>query len=456
MLAEWQAVLTRLRDSVEEHSFNAWIAPIRCRSEEDGGFRLEVGSTFTREWISRSLLGQIRSAFAAELGRDPALRLVVVEIAEEAAAEVPVPAAVRQEPRRKNVVLPTRPVRIGRLAEHYTFDRFIVGPSNELAYRAACAVGEGSGRGFNPLFVWGGVGLGKTHLISALAHRFVEAGKRSGIALLSAEEFMNQMIEALRLDRMRAFRERFRDLDLLIVDDVEFLAGKERTQAEFFHTFDALFAAGKQVVLTSDKPPQAIPDLTQRLRSRFEGGLNADVRPPTDEMRVAIVQRKAADRDVELAPSVVRLIVDRSGPSVRELEGALTRILAWRDLTERTLDEVAVARLLEPTTRPPRPVTAGQVLASVCRYYRVAIDDLRAQGRERSIAEARQIAMFLCRHLAGMPYAAIGAALGGRDHSTVIYAVRSVETRRGRDTRLDLTLSALERTVREAACRDAA
>lgn len=454
MLAEWQAVLARLRDQVGEHSFNAWIEPIECVAE-DGGFRLEVGSTFLRDWISRRLLGEIRAAFAGVVGVEPPLRIMVVERS-DAPPVAPVRESPRQQPVRKPAVSPGRPVRIGRLLDHYTFDRFVVGPSNELAYRAACAVADGTARGFNPLFVWGGVGLGKTHLINALAHRFLQARKRGAIAFLSAEEFMNQMITALRQDKMRPFRERFRELDLLIVDDVEFLAGKERMQAEFFHTFDALFAAGKQVVLTSDKPPQAIADLTQRLRSRFEGGLNVDVRPPSAEMRLEIVRRKALDRGIDLDEQVLRLVVEHSGANVRELEGALTRILAWRDLTGQALDHDAVANLLEANSRPLRRVTAGQILDAVSRYFQVGVEDLRAHGRERAISEARQIAMYLLRSIGEMPYAAIGDLLGGRDHSTVIYAVRVAEGRRSKDARFDVTVAALERAVREIACREAA
>lgn len=451
MVAEWQAVLARLRERVEEHSYKAWIEPIRCERDEQG-FRLEVPSTFCKDWIVRHFLSDFRDAFRELTGGEPELRVVVVEsLAVDDSAPLVPPAPQRQPAQRKQAVGAARSLRIGKLMEHYTFERFVVGPSNELAYSAAKAVAEKPSRTFNPLFLWGGVGLGKTHLISAIAHRFLAGGARRRIAFLSAEEFMNQMIAALRQDQMKAFRDRFRDLDLLVVDDVEFLAGKERTQEEFFHTFDALFTAGKQVVLTSDKPPQEIPQLAQRLRSRFEGGLNADIRPPTEETRLEIVRRKAAERDVELGDGVARLIVARSGSSVRELEGALTRVLAWAELRDMPLDEPSVARLLAPVGRAPGRVGFDHVIEATSRYFGISVDDLRGYGRERAVADARQIAMFLCRTLCDSSYAAVGEAFNGRDHSTVLYAVGRVEKRRAKDSHLDLTIGALERTLRDAA-----
>lgn len=458
MLAEWQAVLARLRERIGEHSFKAWLDPIRCFRDERG-FRLEVPSSFCRDWVAHHFLTDIRTELHALSGADVDVRLVVVEAetascdsaarveAEEASASAP----LRQPPARKRPVGAARTLRIGQLMESYTFERFVVGPSNELAYSAALAVAEKPSRTFNPLFLWGGVGLGKTHLISAIAHRFLAGGTRRRIAFLSAEEFMNQMIAALRQDQMRAFRDRFRDLDLLVVDDVEFLAGKERTQEEFFHTFDALFTAGKQVVLTSDQPPQAIPQLADRLRSRFEGGLNADIRPPTKATRLEIVRSKAADQKVELGDAVAALIVERSGESVRELEGALTRVLAWAELRNMPIDEASVARLLAPVSRAPGRVSIAHVLETTGKYFGIAVDDLRSHGRERAIADARQIAMFLCRTLCDCSYATIAEAFNGRDHSTIVYAVNRVEKRRPRDVHLDLTLSTLERTLRDAA-----
>lgn len=453
MVAEWHAALTALRTTVDERSFEAWIEPIRCLRDEQG-FRLEVGSAFAREWLQHHYLPNIRAELARAVGEPTDVRVVVVE---GASAAVPQEAGPRRlPPTRKTGAAPTRALRIGRLIPHYTFDHFVVGPSNELAYGAAHALAQEGARNFNPFFLWGGVGLGKTHLISAIAHEFLNRSPRPRIAFLSAEEFMNQMIVALRQDQMNAFRARFRELDMLVVDDIEFIAGKERTQEEFFHTFDALYSGGKQVVLTSDKPPQAIPDLAARLRSRFEGGLNADIKPPTSAMRLEIIRRKASEQGVELAESVVRAIVERSGSSVRELEGALTRVLAWGELRQRAIDERHIGDLLGPVTARSSRVGAATILAGASRYFRIDIATLRSHSRDRATSEARQVAMYLCRQLADMSFAAIAQEFDGRDHSSVVYAVRTIEKRRAKEARLDVLVAALERSLREDSVSSAA
>ncbi len=452
MLTEWHAALTALRTKIDERSFDAWIAPIQC-TRDANGFHLAVGSDFAREWIHRHYLDILRAALAQACGEPVEIRLVVGRPEGAPASDV---GPRRQPPTRKQNAAPTRALRIGRLIPQYTFENFVVGPSNELAYGAAQALALEGARNFNPFFLWGGVGLGKTHLISAIAHAYLDRAPRPQIAFLSAEEFMNQMIVALRQDQMNAFRARFRELDMLVVDDIEFIAGKERTQEEFFHTFDALYVGGKQVVLTSDKPPQAIPDLAARLRSRFEGGLNADIKPPTDAMRMEIVRRKAAEQEVALHEAVVRAIVARSGSSVRELEGALTRVLAWAELRQKPLDERHVAELLGSVGVRSTRVAASTILAGTSRYFRIDVDTLRAHTRDRATSEARQVAMYLCRHLADMSYAAIAQEFGGRDHSTVLYAVRTIEKRRAKEARLDVLVAALERSLREDAVSSAA
>jgi chromosomal replication initiator protein len=318
MEAEWLEALPRLRQLVGDRNFATWIEPIRC-AKNGNGLCLEVGSRFFQEWVTRHFLSAIRQALTRADGTVPALRIAVAgEQARAPAAPVDPPAS------RARFTAPRMP-KIGRLVPDYTFETFVVGESNEVAYQAAHAVAEFPGRRFNPMFLWGGVGLGKTHLINAVAHDLLARPPRRRIACLPAEAFMNTLITALRQDQMGSFRDRFRDLDVLILDDVQFLAGKERTQEEFFHTFNALHSSGRQIVLTSDKPPRAIAELEQRLRSRFEGGLIADIHPPTCAMRIAIVTRKAAAQGVDLPLEVASLVAQRSGPSVRELEGALTR-----------------------------------------------------------------------------------------------------------------------------------
>jgi chromosomal replication initiator protein len=440
MEAEWLAALPRLRQQVGERNFATWIEPILC-TRDDNGLRLEVTSRFFQEWVTRHFLSSIRDALAHGTGTASAVRVVV---ACDASATAQRPAAPPPKPRAAMAVTP----KIGHLVPEYTFESFVVGHANEVAARAARSVAELPGRRFNPFFLWGGVGLGKTHLINALAHELLQRSPRRRMACLSAEAFMNSLITSLRQDQMAAFRDRYRAVDVLILDDVQFLAGKERTQEEFFHTFNALHGAGRQVVLTSDKPPHAIAELEQRLRSRFEGGLIADIHPPTLEMRLAITTRKAARQGVELRPELARMIADRSGPSVRELEGALTRVLAAVVLQNLPLDEALVNHVLPMLTPPVRVLSVDAILNTVSQHFHVSIDDLVSHRRDRPATFARQVAMYLTRTMTEVSFPAIAERFGGRDHSTVMHAVRTVEHRRMQDPGTGQLLSTLENELR--------
>jgi chromosomal replication initiator protein len=451
MVAVWQAALPRLREELGERNFATWIEPIRCTADDDG-LRLEVANQFFQDWVTRHYLATIRTALCQHMLDVPPVRVVVAsrQTNEPAAATpVPVEPAPAPEPRRARIRVKRTP-RIGRLVEEYTFGAFVVGPTNELAYRAARSVTGSSGRRFNPLFVWGGVGLGKTHLTSAIAHEALAQEQPLQVAYLSAEAFTNALITSLRNDQMVAFRDRFREVDLLILDDIEFLSGKERTQEELFHTFNTLYSAGKQVVLTSDKPPHVIGGIEHRLRSRFEGGLIVDIHPPTRDMRLAILKNKAKAQNVDVPDDVAQLIVDRCGTSVRELEGALTRVVAWSTLRKQPIDLASAIQTLAPVTRPLRvSVSVDTVLDRVSRHFGVTVDELKSHQRARSLAAARQVAMYLSRTLAAASFPSIADKFGGRDHSTVMYAVRTVERRRVDDPELSLLLGALERELRE-------
>jgi len=438
MEAEWCEALPRLRERVGERNFATWIEPIQC-GRDASGLRLEVASRFFQEWVSRHFLTTIHDVLAEGGRRSPALRVVVRELAGACGATSR--AAVGAPP------LMRRP-KIGHLVEHYTFETFVVGAANETTYRAARAIADVPGRRFNPLFVCGGVGLGKTHLINALAHELLTHSPSRRVACLSAETFMNSLITAIRHDQMAAFRDRFRALDVLILDDVQFIAGKERTQEEFFHTFNALYAAGRQVVLTSDKPPHAIAELEQRLRSRFEGGLIADIRPPTWEMRLSIVIQKAAGQQVDLPADVADVVARCSGPSVRELEGALARVLATEALCGIPLSVEMARQVLAPVTPCVEPVSVETVQRVVSEHFRLSIADLTAHARTRSLAFPRQVAMYLSRTLAEASFPSIAEKFGGRDHSTVMYAVRTMEQRRQQDPQTGNLLSLLETQIR--------
>jgi chromosomal replication initiator protein len=442
MDATWLEALPLLRQKFGDRNFATWIEPIRC-SRDEHGLRLEVKSRFFQEWVTRHFLSCIRQMLRSASGTVPDVRVVVAANGE--ATSVAPPAATPPAPAPSSR---SRTPKIGRLVAEYTFDSFVVGQANEVAYRAAQSVAEFPGRRFNPFFLWGGVGLGKTHLINALAHDLLGRPPRPRMACLAAEAFMNSLITSLRQDQMAAFRDRFREVDVLILDDVEFLAGKERTQEEFFHTFNALYSAGKQVVLTSDKPPHAIAGLEERLRSRFEGGLIADIHPPTHAMRVAIVTKKAAHHGVDLPAEVAFALAQRSGSSVRELEGALTRVLATANLKGVGLDRELVERVLAPVTRPINPPSADAILEVVGQHFRLSVADLKSHRRARTVVFPRQLAMYLVRTVTDVSFPSIGDLFGGRDHSTVMHAVRAVETKREHDPQTDALVSTLESELR--------
>jgi chromosomal replication initiator protein len=444
MEAVWQAALPKVREQVGERNFATWIEPIRCSSDGEG-LRLEVPNLFFQEWVTRHYLGTIRAVLCQLALEVPPVRVVVgSRQGDPPVAAAPEPAAPRRRTRFKR--LP----RIGCLVPEYTFDAFVVGPTNEVAYRAARAVTSGSGRRFNPLFLWGGVGLGKTHLTSAIAHEALAQTQPLQVGYLSAESFTNNLISSLRNDQMSAFRDRFRDLDVFILDDIEFLVGKERTQEELFHTFNTLYTSGKQVVLTSDKPPSVLSGIEQRLRSRFEGGLIVDIVPPTREMRLEILRAKSQAQGVDLPADVASIIVDRSGDSVRELEGCLTRVIAWTTLQNAPMDAATVNSVLAPVARiPAPPVSVDAILDRVSRHFGVTIEELKSHQRARALATARQVAMYLSRTMAAASFPSIADKFGGRDHSTIIYAVRTVERRRADDPELSVLLGALEREIRD-------
>jgi chromosomal replication initiator protein len=440
MVAEWLEALPRLRQQVGERNFATWIEPIRC-CKDGQGLRLETPSRFFQEWVTRHFLSEIQRALA-ESGC--ALTVCVT-------AGAGVPAQPRRPPAPARPARAVRQPRFGRLVPDYTFDCFVVGDANEVAYQAARTVAATPGQRFNPFFLWGGVGLGKTHLINALAHELLSHAQPRRLACLSAESFINTMVHALRHDQMAAFRERFREVDVLILDDVQFLAGKERTQEEFFHTFNALHDNRRQVVLTSDKPPNEIANLEQHLQSRFEGGLIVDIHPPTPSMRVAIAVAKAAKQGVTLPLDVAAVIAERSGSSVRELEGALTRVVASALLRGLPLDVNLAQGVLTAVVRAAEAITVETVQAVVSEHFRLSVADLTSHQRARAVTFPRQVAMYLSRTVASASYPSIAEKFGGRDHSTVIYAVERLEAKRAQDVSMNALLGALESRLRRQA-----
>ncbi len=335
------------------------------------------------------------------------------------------------------------------LLPKYTFSSFVVGASNQFAHAASMAVASQPAAHYNPLFIYGGVGLGKTHLVNAIGHEVLDRNEGARVLYLSSESFMNELIAALRRDRMDEFKNRFRRIDILILDDVQFLAGRERTQEEFFHTFNSLYEGHHQIVLTSDKFPKQIPDLEERLRNRFEWGLIADIQPPDIETRIAILEKKAEIEQIELPQEVALFLASHINSNVRELEGSLTRLGAFASLNKCPITVDFARQVLHTVLRNDneRAVTIESIQKLVCEFFHVRPNELRSRKRTRSVVLPRQVAMYLCRHYTEASFPVIGDRFGGRDHSTVIHAARVVERRLRVDGAFRATIERLQRSL---------
>jgi chromosomal replication initiator protein len=314
------------------------------------------------------------------------------------------------------------------LNPRFTFDTFVVGSSNQFAHAAARAVGEAPSRSYNPLFLYGGVGLGKTHLMHAIAHEILQRSPQMRVAYLSAERFLNELINALRFEKMHEFKSRYRELDVLLMDDIQFIAGKDSTQEEFFHTFNALHDAQKQIVVTSDALPKEIPTLEERLRSRFEWGLIADIQPPDLEMKVAIIRTKAAAATADIPNDVSLFIAGTVKSNIRELEGRLNRVLAFSSLTGKPVSvELAKETLRDILGHEENRAIPSEILKTVASHYGLRVSDLKAKTNAKPIAFPRQVAMYLCRRLTGLSYPEIGRLFNDKHHSTVMHSVEKIE-----------------------------
>jgi chromosomal replication initiator protein len=331
-----------------------------------------------------------------------------------------------------------------RLSGRYSFDTFIVGASNQFAHAACRAVAEAPSRSYNPLFIYGGVGLGKTHLMHAIGHYVLTHNEGVKLTYISAERFMNEVVNAIRYERILEFRERYRGVDVLLVDDIQFIVGKERTQTEFFHTFNALHDAQKQIVLSSDCPPHQIHELEERLRSRFEWGLIADIQPPDLETKIAILKRKADAEGVSIPDDVALYIAGRIKSNIRELEGSLIRLLAYASLKGQHITMALAQEVLRDVLRrEEKTVTIDMIQKFVADYYRLKLPELKSRNNSKSVAMPRQVAMYLCKSLTTASLPEIGKSFGGKHHSTVIHSIRKVEELRERDSNFNILINSL-------------
>lgn len=444
----WERILARLRDQVTEQVFETWLRPLRYVTREGALLLVATPHRFFKQWVEENYLSQLEDCARKELGPDLSIE-IVVETEEDLDPDrvvQAIPAAVHPSAAQEQTPRPR--TQNGQLNPRYTFDRFVVGVGNQFAQAAAYAVATDPAKSYNPLFIYGGVGLGKTHLLHAIGNFVVEHHPQMRVCYTTAEKFTNELIYSLRTNRMPLFKEKYRNLDILLVDDVQFIAGKQRTQEEFFHTFNDLYTSHKQIVVTSDKFPKEIPDLEERIQSRFEWGLVADIQPPDMETKVAILNRKAEADKIPLPQDVAIFLASVVKSNIRELEGSLIRIGAHASLTNREINlELArevLAKLLETAERETSPDT---ILKAVADHFGVKVSDLRADRKHKAVAVPRQVAMYLMRQLTRASFPEIGQRLGGRDHSTVMYAVKKIEQKMKDDVSFRNTVEALRRAL---------
>lgn len=429
----WKAALGELEMQMTRATFTTWLQGTRALSWVDDEFVVGVRNDFAKDWLENRLLDLIVRTLSGVANRRLCVRFVVWS------DEIIAPNTTMVASTGKaNVRTTTSPAAANatdegmagdasdspRLNRRYTFSTFIVGANNRLAHAAALSVSENPGQTYNPLFIYGGVGLGKTHLLHAIGHHCYQDGHR--VRYISAEAFTNDMVMAIRTKQTPEFRERYRNVDVLLIDDIQFIAGKEGTQDEFFHTFNDLHSHGKQVIISSDRPPKALATLEERLLSRFEWGLTADVQPPDEETRRAILLAKAEEQQWYVPSDVIEFIAHNARQNIRELEGALNKVMAYADLTRQPIDLELVNMALADSLRRPERISVEQIIDIVCRYYNVSGEGIVSSSRKSTIAHPRQVAMYLARTETDASLPQIGAMMGPRDHTTILHGYEKI------------------------------
>jgi chromosomal replication initiator protein len=430
----WDEVLAKVEAKVNRHSFATWFRPTTFQALQGSRLLVQVPNPQFKDWLARNYHGIIAESLH-DLGR---AEVQVVFECESASAAAPDAGSDREA-----VAVSTA------LNPKYTFESFVVGSSNQFAHAAARAVAEIPSKSYNPLFLYGGVGLGKTHLMHAIGHYIQARNRHLNLVYISSDRFINEMINAIRFDRLPAFRQKYRAVDVLLVDDIQFIAGKDRTQEEFFHIFNALHDAQKQIVISSDCPPRQIPTLEERLHSRFEWGLIADIQAPDIETKVAILRKKAEAERVEIPENVALFIASKVRTNIRELEGSLIRLIAYASLTGRDIDLTLAQEILRDLLHTEdKPITIEMIQKFVADQFGVKITELKAKNNSKTVAEPRQIAMYLIKTLTGASLPEIGKAFGGKHHSTVIHSVRKIDTLRKRDPDFDRRINSFVQAFR--------
>jgi chromosomal replication initiator protein len=423
----WEKATKIIKEKISQQNFETWIRPIRITAVEGEVVRLAVPNRFFRDWLIENYRNLIREAMAFSAGVAVELEFLVEQDSQ--------PSAGTKSDKNSPVVSSGTDRKSARngvnagLNPHYSFERFVVGSCNQFAHAASTAVADQPAKNYNPLFIYGGVGLGKTHLLNAIGIKTLHLYPEMHVLFVSAEVFMNELINSIRYDKMPKFREKFRNIDCMLIDDIQFIAGKERTQEEFFHTFNTLHDAGKQIVVTSDKFPKDIPNLEGRLRSRFEWGLIADIQPPEIETKIAILEKKAQENHINLPGNVALYIASQAETNIRELEGYLIRIAAYSSLTGHEIDLDLVKVVLKKLFRQEekKEISIDEIIKTVGAKLNIKISDIKSPRKNKNLVLARQLSMFLAREMTSASFPDIGVKIGGRDHSTVIYAHNKIK-----------------------------
>jgi chromosomal replication initiator protein len=448
----WRAALGELQVSLSPANYETWLKDTALVEVEGDRFRVAAPNGFAKDWLENRYRSLIAQTLARVVGYSVNVEFEVREIDPD---ETVVPDAP-QEIRSSNPKVRVEPSRVGategggvNLNARYTFRTFIVGSANRLAHAASLSVAERPGEAYNPLFLYGGVGLGKTHLMHAVGNAVVARYPRKKVVYATSEKFTNEFITSIQQGRIDDFRARYRKIDLLLIDDIQFIADKERTQEEFFHTFNAIHEDGKQIVLSSDRPPKQIVTLEERLRSRFEWGLIADLTAPDLETRIAILRTKSEEQGVRVDPETLEFIARKVASNIRELEGALNRIVAYASMQGMPISVDLAQAVLSNVLYSPRKraITPERIAMAVSAYYDVDMETLRGKKRDRAIVVPRQIAMYLMREETDVSLLRIGAELGGRDHSTVLHACKKIDQEASRNEELRRELAAVRETI---------
>lgn len=442
----WQEVLEIMASELAKPSFDAWIKDSRPVRLEGNVLYVEVPNEFTRDWVDARYAAPLRKTLRHVVNKEWDLKLVIPSSVKPL-TDAAKPQGQAEEPGVQAQSSPEIPAQdiSSVLNPRYTFDTFVVGNSNRFAHAASLAVAEAPAKAYNPLFLYGGVGLGKTHLMHAIGHLALQRDPSINVVYVTSETFTNDLITAIGKKSMVEFRNKYRNADILLIDDIQFVAGKESTQEEFFHTFNALYEANRQLVISSDRPPKEIPTLEERLRSRFEWGLITDIQPPDLETRIAILKKKADLERYRVDPEVLTYIATHIQSNIRELEGAFIRVVAYANLNNRPVTIDTATEALKDLIHPPknRPVTIDLIQTVVANHYGIKVAEMKSKKRTKNVAFPRQVAMYLARELTDSSLPQVGAEFGGRDHTTVIHACEKIQTAMKMDPALQMTIKEL-------------